>query len=113
MLCKYKEWENKMPQIYKIKKNVNDYDLVISSTRVVLEDNERGKQFYKTWRNIVERIYRRSFHLQYKKQSNDSKNHVISKLQEVFKELWALRPVRHVMEKTYSNKNELFKNCCC
>ena len=67
-------------------KNVNDDELVISSTGVVLEDKERGNRFYKSLRDIVKRMYRHIFHLQYKRQSNDSKNWVISKLQEVFME---------------------------
>jgi hypothetical protein len=63
-------------------KDVKDDDnLVISSNGVVLEVNERGKLFYKTLRDIVERMYRRTFHLQYKNQLNDSKNQVIDKLQ--------------------------------
>jgi hypothetical protein len=36
-------------------KDVNDDDLVLSSSGVVLEVNERGKLFYKTLRDIVER----------------------------------------------------------
>ena len=64
----------------KIKKNVNDDELVISSTIVILEVNERGKQYFKTLRDIRERMYRHTFHLQYKNQSNDSKNRVIRKI---------------------------------
>jgi hypothetical protein len=75
----------------------------------VLEVNERGKNFYKTMRDIVERTYRRTFHLQYINQSNDSKNQVISKLQEAFPEQWSMRPVRLAIEKTYNNKKESFK----
>jgi hypothetical protein len=77
-----------------------DDELVLSSFGVMLEVNERVEIFYKTMRDIVERTYRRTFHLQYKNQSNDSKNQVISKLQEVF-------PV--AIEKTYNNKKESFK----
>jgi hypothetical protein len=73
------------PKRTKFLKDVKDDDnLVISSTGVVLEVNERGKLFYKTLRDIVERTYRHTFHLQYKNQSNDSKNQVIHKLQEEF-----------------------------
>jgi hypothetical protein len=76
---------------------------------VVLEVNERGKLFYKTLRDIVERMYRCTFHLQYKNQSNDSKNQVIHKLQEAFPEQWSMRPVRLAIEKTYNNKKKSFK----
>jgi hypothetical protein len=73
-------------------KDVNDDELVLSSSRVVLEVNEGGgKNFYKTMRDIVERMYRHSFHLQYKNQSNDSKNQVIHKLQQAFLEQWSMR----------------------
>jgi hypothetical protein len=51
---------------------------------VVLKVNERGGNFYKTKRDIVEKIHRCTFHLQYINQSNDYKNQVISKLQEAF-----------------------------
>jgi hypothetical protein len=71
---------------------------------VVLEVNERGKLFYRSLRDIVERTYRCTFHLQYKNQSSDSKNQVIHKLQEVFPEPWSMRPVRLAIEKTYNNK---------
>ena len=57
-------------------KDVNyDYDtLVLSSSREVLQVNERGKCVYNTLRDIVERTYRHTFHLQYKSQSSDSKS---------------------------------------
>lgn len=60
-------------------------------------------------RDIVERTYRHTFHLHYKNQSDESKNQLITKLQEAFLEQWALRPVRLAMAKTYNNKNEYFK----
>jgi len=45
-------------------KDVKDDDsLVINSTRVVLEVNERGIFFYKILRDIVERTYRLIFDL--------------------------------------------------
>ena len=47
----------------KIMKDVNDDDmLVFSSSRDVLQVNERGKCFYNTMRDMVERTYRRTFH---------------------------------------------------
>ena len=49
--------------------------------------------------------YRRTFHLQYRNQSNDSKNQVISKLHEAFPEQWSMRPVRLAITTTYNNKN--------
>ena len=55
-------------------------------------------------RDIVERTWRHSFHLQYINQSNDSKNQVICKLQEAFLEKWSMRHVRLAKEKTYNNK---------
>jgi hypothetical protein len=62
-------------------KDVNDYGVsVIISFGLELEFNERGKLFYVTFRDIVERTYRLTFHLQYKNQSNDSKNQVICTL---------------------------------
>jgi hypothetical protein len=91
-------------------KDVNDDDnLVISSSGVVLEVNERGKLFYKTLRDILEITYKHTFHLQYKNQSNDSKNQVIHKLHEAFMEQWSMRPVRLAIAKTYSNKKKSFK----
>jgi hypothetical protein len=46
------------PKRTKMVKDVNDDDgLVISSSGVVLEVNERGKLFYKALRDIVERTY--------------------------------------------------------
>jgi hypothetical protein len=75
----------------------------------VLEINQRGENFYITMRDIMERTYRRTFHLQYRKQSNDSKNEAISKLQEAFPKQWSMRPVRLEIAKTYNNKKESFK----
>ena len=40
----------------------------------------KRKKNYKTLRDIVEKMYRRTFYLQYKNQFNDSKTQVISKL---------------------------------
>jgi hypothetical protein len=39
-----------------IMKHVNYGDLVLSSYRVVMEVNEKGNVFYKTMRDIVERM---------------------------------------------------------
>ena len=39
-----------------MKKNVNDDDLVINSTRVVLEVNEMGKKISKVLRDTVESV---------------------------------------------------------
>ena len=62
-------------------KDVNDDDtLVHTSSGEVLQVNERGKCFYNTMRDTVERTYRHTFHLQYKNQSSDSKNQIIQKL---------------------------------
>jgi hypothetical protein len=88
---------------------VNDDELLLSSSRVVLEVSEREYLFYKTMRDIVERTYRQTFHLQYINQSNDSKNQVIYKLEEAFPEQWSMRHVRIGVEKTYNNKKESFK----
>ena len=67
--------------------DLNYDELVLSSSRVVLEfNNKGGVEFYKTMRDIVERMYRRTFQLQYKNQSNDYNNKVICKLQEAFQE---------------------------
>lgn len=49
------------------------------------------------------------FCLQYKNQSNDSKNQIITKLQEAFLEQWALRSVRLAMKKHTTTKNKLLK----
>ena len=77
------------PKRITILKDVNDDDdLVISSSGVVFEVNERGKLFYRALRDIVRRTYRHNFHLKYKNQSIDSKNQVIRTLQEVFPEPW-------------------------
>ena len=54
-LCKKKQ----------IMDDLNDDELVLSSFGVVLEVNERGKNFYKIMRDIVERTYRCTFHLKY------------------------------------------------
>ena len=74
----------------KIMEYSNDDQLVLSSSGVVLEVNRREKQFYNTMRDKVERTYMRTFHLQYKNQSNDLKNQVICKLQEAFLEIWSM-----------------------
>ena len=97
------------PKKIKIIEDVNDDELVLSSFGVVLKVSERGENFYKTMRDIVEQTYRRTFHLEYINQSNDSKNQVIYKLHEVFAEKWSMRPVRLAIAKTYNNKKESFK----
>ena len=74
--------------------DANDDKLVLSSSGVVLEVNERGKRFYKTMRGIVDRMYRHSFHLWYKAQSNESKNYVIFKLRQPFWEHMSMRDAR-------------------
>ena len=61
-------------------KHANENELLLSSSGVVLEVNKRRKKFYKTLSNLVEQMYRRSFHLQYKNQSKYSKNQILSKL---------------------------------
>jgi hypothetical protein len=80
--------------------------LVLGSFGVVLEVNERGKLFYKTLRDIMEIMYRHTFHLQYKNQSKDSRNKVIHKPHELFMEQWSMRPTRLTIEKTYNNKKK-------
>ena len=57
----------------------------------------------------MEQMYRFSFHLQYKNQSNDSKNKILSKLQEEFPENWSISHVGLLIEKTYNNKKEGMK----
>jgi hypothetical protein len=94
------------------KKNVKDVndddDLVISSYGVVLEDNEKGKLFYRSLSDIVEGMYRLIIHLQYKNQSSDSKNRVIHTLQESFSEPWSMRPMRLATKKlTITKKNNI------
>ena len=56
MECRHKKMKN-------IKHVNDDETLVLSSTEVVLEVNERGNFFYKTMRDLVERTYRHTFHL--------------------------------------------------
>ena len=68
----------------KIMENENDVQLVLSSSRMVMEVNRSGKEFYNTMRDIVEIMYIWNFYLQYRNQSNDSKNHIICKLQDMF-----------------------------
>ena len=84
--------------------HANENEFLLSSSGVVLEVNESGKNFYKSLRDLVERMYRSSFHLKYKNQSNDSKNQILSKLQEEFPENWSMRHVILLIEKTYNNK---------
>ena len=74
-----------------------------------LEVNEKGKYVYKSLRDVVERMYILTFHLQYKNQSNDSKNQIVSKLQEKFPENWSMRHVRLLIEKMYNKKKEGMK----
>ena len=76
---------------------------------MVLGVNERGENFYKTLRDLVEWMYRWSFHLQYKNQNNDSKNQILSKLQEKFPENWSMRHGIILIAKTYNNKKEGMK----
>ena len=76
---------------------------------MVLEVNERGKQFYITLRDLVEQMYKHSFHLQYKNQFDDSKNQVLCKLKEELPKNWSMRPVKFLIEKTYNNKKKSFK----
>lgn len=59
--------------------HVNDDELVLSSSGVVLKVNKREFFFYKTMRDLVERTYKRSFHSQYKNQCNDFNNEIIFK----------------------------------
>ena len=87
----------------------NENEFLVSSSRVVLEVNERGKNFYKSLSDLVEWMYRRSFHLQYKNQYKDSKNQILSKLQEEFLENWSMIHVRLLKAKTYNNKKEGMK----
>ena len=54
--------------------DANDDQLVLSSYGVVLEVKRKGKEFDNTMMDIVERKYKRTFHLQYINQSNDSNN---------------------------------------
>ena len=83
------------PQRIKIVKGVKEDEmLVLSSIGEALQVNKRGKYFYKTLRDIVERSYRCTFHIKYKSQFTDSKNQVIHKLQEVFPKQWLMRYVR-------------------
>ena len=89
--------------------HANENEFLLSSSRVVLEVNKRGENFYKTLRDLVERMYRLSLNLQYKNQSNDSKNQILSKLQEEFPENWSMRHVRLLIAKTYNNKKEGMK----
>ena len=86
-----------------------DETLVLSSVGEVLQVNKRAKCFYQTLRNIVERTYRHTLHLQYKNQSTDSKNQVIHKLHEVFPNQWSMRYARLAITKTYNNKKKSFK----
>ena len=87
----------------------NENELLLSSFGVVLEVNERGKFFYKSLRDLEEWMYRRSFHLQYKNQSNDSKNQILFKLQDEFPENWSMRQVKLLIAKMYNNKKEGMK----
>ena len=94
----------------KITEYSNDDQLVLNSSGVVLEVNIRGKDYYKkTMTDIVERTYRYNFHLQYRNQSNDSKNRVIYKLQETFTVQLSMRHVKLAIAKTYNSKKESLK----
>ena len=59
--------------------------------------------------DIMERTYIRTFHLQYKNQSNDSKDHVICRIQVVFPKQWSMRHVRLAIEKTYNNNKRIIE----
>ena len=61
-------------------------------------------------RDVVERIYRCTFHLQYKNQSSDSKNQVIYKLLQAFPEKLSMIPMRLAIEKDYDTENNHLKN---
>ena len=72
-------------------KDVNDDNtLVLSSSEEVLQVNERGKCFYNTMRDRVERTYIHTFHLKYKNQSSDSNNHVTQKRHEALTKQWSI-----------------------
>ena len=55
-------------------------------------------------------MYRCYFHLEYKNESNDFKNQILSKLQEEFPENWSMRYVRLLVAKTYNKKKERMKS---
>ena len=74
-----------------------------------MEVNERGKMSYKSLRDLMERMYRRSFHLQYKNQSNDSKNQNLFKLHDEFPENWSMRHVTLLIAKTHKKEEEGMK----
>lgn len=48
----------------KIIEHVNDDELVLSSSGVVLEVNERGNYFYNIMKYLLEQMYKHTFHLQ-------------------------------------------------
>ena len=50
--------ENNFTLRKKIMEHVNGNELVLNSSRVVLEVNERGENFYKNLRDLVELMYR-------------------------------------------------------
>ena len=108
MLCREQQCRKKsQPMKIKVVKDVNeDETLVLNLAREVIQVNQRGKCSYKTLRNITERTYRCTFHLQYKNQSTDSKNQVIYKLQESFPGQWLMQHVRFAMENNYNNKTQ-------
>ena len=60
--------------------------------------------FLYTLRDIMEKTYRCTFHLQYKTQSTVSKNQAIHKQQKTFLEQWSMQHVRLAMAKTYNSK---------
>ena len=95
----------------KIMDDLNDAELVLSSSRVVLEVNEKGIFYiYKSMRDIAKIMYRRTFNLHYRNQSNESKNQVISKLHEAFPDQWLMRPVRLAIEKHTTTKKSNLKS---
>ena len=61
-------------------------------------------------RDIVERTYRCYFHVQYKNQSNGSKNQVIFKLQQEFLEQCSMRPMGLVITKKKHLKSIISKH---
>ena len=89
--------------------DANDDQLVLNSFGVLMEINRMCKEFYNTLRDIVERTCRRTFHLRYINQSNDSKNQIICNLEEAFPKKWPMRPVKFAIAKTYNNTKESLK----
>ena len=75
----YRDKKLRKGMLFEEKKKIehaNENELLLSSSGVVLEVNETGKFFYKSLRDLVEQMYRRYFHLQYKNQSNQEPNFI-------------------------------------